>query len=225
MRTCGELRERKGCRRERGKNQREGKRGHSKGAGGEAPVLDAYVESLLPAQAREQRPALGEGAMAAGSSAPTVNLDIIIDVSVPARKKTGCCEQSGLPCPHRLPTLRQDPAPGATSVPSLLTCLRALLTPCSPVRLLTASRSPHREGILQCEVCSALDPPVLHMDSGPVLRCREPQIRLRRGPALARRAGPPAAPERGLGRSHVRYHSLGRAHSTPGSCSQHHNLS
>lgn len=46
MRTRGELRERKGCPRAGGRNQRGGKRGHSKGAGGYAPVLDAYVESL-----------------------------------------------------------------------------------------------------------------------------------------------------------------------------------
>lgn len=143
-------------------------------------------------------PALGEGATAAGPSAPTVNLNVIIDVSVPVRKKTGCCEQSGLPCPQHLLTLRRGPAPAATSVPSVLTCLRALLSPCSPVRLLTASCSPHRERILQRGVCSTLAPLMLHMDGGPILGCGEPQTRLRRGPAPAHRAVPPAAPEQCL---------------------------
>lgn len=87
---------------------------------------------LLPAHAREQHLVLGKGATAAVPSAPTANLNVVIDVSVPARKKTGCCEQSGLPCPHRLSMLRQGPAPAAASVPPLLTCLQALVSSTQP---------------------------------------------------------------------------------------------
>lgn len=109
---------------------REGRWGNSKGAGEEAPVPAWGL--LLPAHAREQRPARGRWAEAAVPSAPTVNLNVIIDVSVPVRKKTGCCEQSGLPRPHHLPTPRQGPAPAAASVPCLLTCLRTLVSATQP---------------------------------------------------------------------------------------------
>lgn len=181
--------------------------------------------SLLHAHVREQHPVLGEGATAVVPSAPTVNLNVIIDVSVPARKKTGCCEQSGLPCPHRLPTLKQGPAPAATSVPSLLTCLRALVSttqPCSPPPSLVLS--PQRQ-----------DPPAWGENgSGPsrIAHGQWPRPRLPgaadrpcRGAALACHTIPLAASEQCLGRSHMRDHSLGRTHSTPGICSQCQNLS
>lgn len=158
-------------------------------------------------------------------SAPTVNLNVVIDVSVPARKKMGCCEQSGLPCPHRLSTLRQGPAPAAAPIPSLLTSLRALVPPRSPVCLLPASCSHHRGGILQRGVSTALAPLALCVDAGPIPGCREPQTWPRGGAALARRAVPPAASEQRLDRSHMRDHILGRAPSAPGNCSQGQNLS
>lgn len=73
--------------------RREGKWQNGKRAGGEAPVL-------------LWGPLLGEGATAAVPSTPTVNLNVVIDVSVPARKGKGA--------------VSQGPAPAVTYVPSLL---------------------------------------------------------------------------------------------------------
>ena len=101
-----------------------GERGKGGETGREAMVLARG--SLPPARAREQHPAPGKGAVAAVPSAPTIDLNVVVDVSVPVRKKTGCCERSGLPCPHRLAT------PAAVSVPSLLTSPRALVSSTQP---------------------------------------------------------------------------------------------
>lgn len=106
----------------------ESQRGRGEREGGET----AKGQEGRPWCWRGGRCCLGKGATAAVPSAPTVNLHVIIDVSVPMRKKTGCCEQSGPPCPHCLSMLRQGPAPAAASIPSLLTCLQALVSSTQP---------------------------------------------------------------------------------------------